>query len=146
MEVDNIETIKIYLSGSMSGVSFEEQTKWRRKVTEAIKYGYEREKNVDFFNPVNYYNFKEKRYKNEKEIMEFDIYNLRNSNLVIVNFNNALSIGTAMELMLAKELRIPVVGWNSSKEELHPWLTECVTRMCEDLREAVEYVVEFYLN
>lgn len=146
MEVDNIEAIKIYLSGSMSGVSFEEQTKWRHKVTEAIKYGYEREKNVDFFNLVNYYNLKEKRYKNEKEIMEFDIYNLRNSNLVIVNFNNALSIGTAMELMLAKELRIPVVGWNSSKEELHPWLTECVTRMCEDLRETVEYVVEFYLN
>ena len=144
--MSNIETIKIYLSGSMSGVSFEEQTKWRQKVMEALKFGYEREKNISFFNPVSYYNFKEKRYKNEKEVMEFDLYNLRNSDLIIVNFNNVWSIGTAMELMLAKELRIPIVGWNSSNEELHPWLTECVTRMCEDLREAVEYTVEFYLN
>ena len=50
------------------------------------------------------------------------------------------------ELILAKEYRIPVIGWNSSGEELHPWLVECITRMCDNLRDAVEHTVEFYLN
>lgn len=141
-----METFKIYLSGSMSDISFEEQSKWRKMVIDAINYGYEHEKKAIFFNPINYYNFEEHKHKSEKEIMEFDLYNLRNSNLVIVNFNNIRSIGTAMELMLAKEMHIPVIGWNSSCEALHPWLSECVTRLCDNLREAVEHVVEFYLN
>ena len=115
-------------------------------VINAIKYGYEHEKNASFFNPVDYYNFEEKQHKSEREIMEFDLYNLRNSDLVIVNFNNIWSIGTAMELMLAKEMHIPVIGWNPNDEVLHPWLKECVTRLCDNLREAVEHVVSYYLN
>ena len=141
-----METVKIYLSGSMAGVSFEEQSKWRQNVMDAINHQFEHEKKAIFFNPVNFYNFKEKQQKSEKEVMEFDLYNLRSSDLVIVNFNNIWSIGTAMELMLAKEMHIPVIGWNSSGEELHPWLAECTTRLCDNLRETVEHVVEFYLN
>lgn len=141
-----METMKIYLSGSMMGSSWEEQSKWRQKVIDAINYQYEHEKKAVFFNPVNYYNFNEKQHKSEKEIMEFDLYNLRNSDIVIVNFNNIWSIGTAMELMLAKETHIPVIGWNSSGKELHPWLAECTTRLCDSLKDTVEHVVEFYLN
>lgn len=141
-----METVKIYLSGSMSGVSFEEQSKWRHKVMDAINHQYEHEKKVSFFNPVAYYNTKDGQHKSEKEVMEFDLYNLRSSDLIIVNFNNIWSIGTAMELMLAKEMHIPVIGWNSSGEELHPWLSECTTRLCDNLRDTVEHVVNFYLN
>lgn len=141
-----MESVKIYLSGSMCGVSWEEQSKWRQNVMDAINYQYEHDKKATFFNPVNFYNSKEKQYKSEKEVMEFDLYNLRNSDIVIVNFNNIWSIGTAMELMLAKEMHKPVIGWNSSGEELHPWLSECVTRLCDDMRETVEHVVSFYLN
>lgn len=141
-----METVKIYLSGSMMGVSFEEQSKWRQNVMDAINFQYEHEKKATFFNPVRFYNFKEKTHKSEKEIMEFDLYNLRNSDIVIVNFNNIWSIGTAMELMLAKEMHKPVIGWNSSGEELHPWLNECTTRLCDSLKDTVEHVVNFYLN
>lgn len=142
-----METIKIYLSGSMSGVSWEEQTKWRKQVMDAIKYNdYHYDKKPVFFDPTRFYNFEEKQQKSEREVMEFDLYNLRNSDLVIVNVNNQWSLGTMSELILAKEYRIPVIGWNSSGEELHPWLVECVTRMCDNLREAVEHTVEFYLN
>ena len=143
----DMETIKIYLSGSMSGVSWEEQTKWRKQVMDAIKYNdYHYDKKPVFFDPTRFYNFEEKQQKSEREVMEFDLYNLRNSDLVIVNVNNQWSLGTMSELILAKEYRIPVIGWNSSGEELHPWLVECVTRMCDNLREAVEHTVEFYLN
>lgn len=141
-----MESVKIYLSGSMCGVSWEEQSKWRQNVMDAINYQYEHDKKVCFFNPVNFYNFKDKQQKSEREVMEFDLYNLRNSDIVIVNYNNVWSIGTAMELILAKEMHKPVIGWNSSNEELHPWLVECTTRLCNDMRETVEHVVEFYLN
>lgn len=142
-----METVKIYLSGGMGNLSFEEQSKWRKQIADAIRYGeYDYEKKPIFFNPVDYYNFEVTRHKTEKEIFEFDLYNLRNSNLVIVNFNDEKSIGTAMELMLAKELNIPIIAFGANNKEIHPWLTECCSRVCDNIREVVEYTVEFYLT
>ena len=141
-----METVKIYLSGGMSGISFKEQSKWRSNIMDEIRYNREYTKSPTFFNPVMYYNFNEKLHKSEKEIMEFDLYNLRNSDLVIVNFNNPASIGTAMELMLAKERNIPVIAFGINDQDVHPWLLECCTRICDDIRETVNHVVEFYLN
>ena len=136
-----METVKIYLSGGMGALSFEEQSKWRQQIQDAIKFNYECEKKPVFFNPVDYYTFEEKRHKTEREIVEFDLYNLRNSDLVIVNFNDPKSIGTAAELAIAYDMHIPVIGINKDKQELHPWLIEFTTRMCEDIRETVEHVV-----
>lgn len=142
-----MQNFKIYLSGSMMDSSWEEQTKWRQQIQNAIKFGdYDYEKKVTFFDPTQYYNFEEKKQKNEREVMEFDLYNLRNSNLVVVNLNNPKSLGTMSELILAYEHHIPVIGWNSSGETLHPWIECCITRMCDNLRETVEHIVEFYLN
>ena len=142
-----MKNVKIYLSGGMGNLNFEEQSKWRKKISDAIMFGdYDYSMKPIFFNPVNYYNLIEKRHKSEREAMEFDLYNLRNSDLVIVNFNDKKSIGTAMELMLARELRIPVIAFGTNGEEIHPWLSECCTRICDNLRECVEYIVEFYLN
>ena len=142
-----MENFYIYLSGGMSSLSFEEQTKWRLQIENAIKYGeYDIEKKVNFFSPPNYYNFEEVRHKSEREVMEFDLNALRKSDLVIVNFNDPKSIGTAAELILAKEYRIPVVGFGANDKEIHPWLLECCTRMCDNIREVVDYIVEFYLQ
>lgn len=142
-----MERCKIYLSGGMGNLSFEEQSKWRSQIMNAIKFGdYDYEKKPLFFDPTQYYNFEDERHKSEREVLEFDLHNLRNSDLVIVNFNDPNSIGTASELAIAKELHIPIVGINKNNQELHPWLIEFTTRMCESIREAVDYVVEFYLN
>lgn len=143
-----METVKIYLSGAMAGISWKEQTEWRQQIKNKIKFcDCDYEKNVTFFDPTRYYNFKEKHQKSEKEVMEFDLYNLRNSDLVIVNLGNNgnKSIGTAMELMLAKELHIPVIAFGDNNE-LHPWLKCCTSRLCENIQEVVSYVTEFYLN
>lgn len=141
-----METVKIYLSGGMGNLSWEEQTKWRRNASDAIEFNHDYEKKPIFFDPTRYYNFEEERQKSEAEIMEFDLYNLRRSDLVIVNINDAKSLGTMSELILAHELHIPVIGWVSTDEPVHPWIECCVTRMCDNMREVVEHVVEFYLN
>ena len=142
-----MEQLKIYLSGGMTGLSLEEQTKWRNQIQDAIKYGdFDLNKKPIFFDPTNYYLPTATEHKTEREAMEFDLNALRKSDLVIVNFNAPKSIGTAMELMLAKELHIPVIGLNKNGLDLHPWLVECTTRMCDDMRELVNHVVNYYLK
>lgn len=141
-----METIKIYLSGGMGNLSFEEQSKWRKNIQDAIKFNYDCEKKPIFFNPVDYFNFEEVRYQNQREVMEFDLNGLRHSDLVIVNFNDPASLGACAELAVAYEMKIPIVGINKDGKELHPWLIEFTSRMCSSLKEAAEYVVDFYLN
>lgn len=141
-----METCRIYLSGGMSGLNFEQQSKWRQQIQDSIKYEYDCEKKPLFFNPVSYFNFEEKRHKTELEAMEFDLHNLRNSNLMIVNFNDPASLGTAMEVALAYELRMPIIGLNKDNQVLHSWLECSCNRIFTNLRELVDYVVEFYLN
>lgn len=142
-----MENVRVYLSGGMGSLSFEEQSKWRKQIIDAVKFGdYHYEKKPIFFNPVDFYNFTEVRYKSEREVMEFDLNALRHSDLVIVNFNDPKSIGTAMELMLAKELRIPVIGFGVNSQTIHPWLLESCNRVCDNMREVVSHIVDFYLN
>ena len=142
-----METVKIYLAGGMMNLSIEEQSKWRKQVRDAINYGdFDYSKKPVFCDPTQHYSFEKVEYKSQREVFEYDLYNVRKSDLVIVNFNDEKSIGTAMELAIAKEHRIPVIGLNKDGKELHPWLTECCTRICDDMRELVAHVVDFYLN
>ena len=138
--------VNVYLSGGMSGLSLDEQTKWRRAIRNEILLNCKWEKKPVFFDPTQHYSVFEEEHKSEREAMEYDLYKLRNSDLVIVNFNSPKSIGTSMELMLAKEYHIPVIGLNKDGLDIHPWLIECTTRMCNDIREVVDHVVAFYLN
>lgn len=142
-----MDRLRIYMAGGMNGLSFEEQIKWRSNVRDAILYGgYDYEIKPLFFSPPEYYPINEPVHKSEREAMEFDLNALRKSDLVVVNFNAPNSIGTAMELMLARELRIPVVGLNKDGVELHPWIIECTTRICDDMYELVEHITSHYLN
>ena len=134
------------MSGGMGNLSFEEQSRWRQQIQDAIKYNYECEKKAIFFNPVQYFNFEEVKHKSEREVMEFDLNGLRHSDLVIVNFNDPSSLGTCAELAIAYEMKLPIVGINKDNKELHPWLECFCNRICTSLREAAEYIAEFYLN
>lgn len=146
-----MENVKIYLSGAMGGLSIEEQNKWRTRLKNAILYGdYDFTKFPIFHSPPEYYpwieDINQSERKSEREVMEFDLYQVRNADLIIVNFTNPSSIGTAMELMLAKELHIPIIGLNADNKELHSWLTESCLRICDNMKELVDHVVKFYLN
>lgn len=117
------------------------------QIKNAILYGdYEYDCKPVFFDPTLYYTIHDKHHKNEREAMEFDLNALRKSDLIIVNFNKPDSLGTAMELALAYEYRIPVVGLLKDDVDIHPWLKECATRICHDMRELVSHTVNFYLK
>ena len=78
--------------------------------------------------------------------MEFDLHKLRTSNLVIINFNDMNSLGSMAELAIAYELKIPVVGLDIQKQDLHPWEIEMCNRIFDDIDEMLDYVEDFYLR
>ena len=138
-----METYRIYLAGSMSGISFEESNMWREVSKEYLE---SRECNyhVKTINPNDYFNFLVKRHETEEEIRRFDIHKVDISDLIFVNLNGK-SIGTAMELQHAFDKSIPIVGYKDDKEDLHPWLQCVCDRVFDNQKDALEYINEFYL-
>lgn len=137
--------VKFYMAGGMAGLSVEEQMEWRKDIKKRINNSLIHDPTY-FFQPPYYYQPNGDYHRSEREAFLFDLNRLRHSDIVIVNFNVSKSIGTAMEIAVAHENRIPVIGLNEDKNELHPWLYECCTRICETREELVEHIVNFYLN
>lgn len=134
--------MKIYLAGGMGDLSFEEQNEWRKSLRRELQ-----DDDTYVLNPVMFYNFEAPpKHKTNREVMEFDLHQVRTSDLIVVNFNDPHSLGTAMELAIARENKIPIIGLNDTGAELHPWLTEHCTRVCDSMSELVEHVKKFYIR
>jgi len=100
-------------------------------------------------NPNDHFNFlDDTTYESQREIMEYDLYKVRNSNLLIVNFNDPSSIGTACEMAIAYDKKIPIIGLCESVkiEKLHPWLKCFCNRIFTDREELILYVLKQYMN
>jgi nucleoside 2-deoxyribosyltransferase len=133
---------KIYLAGKMAGLTFEEMNTWRQQITNMLQYNTDKPLHIE--NPCDYYNFERDRSTyTDKEVKEFDLWLVKNCDLVIVNLDFPDSIGTAIELHMASEWKIPVIGFG--KTEVHPWMELCLTKRCKTMLDAVEYVIDFYL-
>lgn len=132
----------------MGNLSWEEQTIWRdlfiglidkNKRTHDYKYI------LNIINPPQFYNFKDKRHDSELEVMKYDIRHVKTSNLIIANFNDPNSIGTAQELAIAYDRDTPIIGINNN-EDLHPWLLCCCDKIFTNIEGCVNYVIDFYLT
>lgn len=142
-----MDTFKIYLAGGMGNLTWEEQTSWRKSITDILMkckdcYKYK----LDIINPVDYYNFEYKYHDSELEIMKFDLRLVKSSDLIIVNFNDPSSIGTAQELAIAYDRDIPIIGINEGDTEIHPWLESNVDKMFNSFSNCWAYIVDFYLT
>ena len=136
--------ISIYLAGAMTGLPFNEQISWRNDFTDMIQERRAIER-IMVFNPCLAYSPSDNRHKTEKEVMRYEIYNLKKADVVVVNLNNQDSIGTCMEIAIAHDHGIPIVGLYDGDEPLHPWLEECCTRVCDSMDELIEYVADYYI-
>lgn len=145
-----MKKLKIYEAGKMSGASFDEMNNWRQELKTQLLLaaeisGYQ----IQVINPVDYYNFKEKKYQSEAEVMEYDLAHATTSNIVVVNLDGLNSSdGTKIELHDAMyHNRIPVIAFGDKKlyENLHPWIKENITRVEESIEDVVRYIQEFYM-
>ena len=146
-----METLNIYLAGGMQKFGkkdFNESNYWRVHIEqELMKLDCGRQTRI--CNPNDYYSFYDNspRYSTMREVMEFDLNKVRNSDLIIVNFNDLKSLGTMAELAIAYEHRIPVLGLctEESYSMLHPWQKEMSNRIFGDIDEMLDYVEDYYL-
>ena len=132
-----------YLAGGMGKFgkdNFDEGNCWRVYCKKVLE-NYEGKYSIELINPNDFFNFLEEppRYASQREIMEFDINKVRNSDLIIMNFNDMWSLGSMAELAIAYEKRIPVIGLDIDKQELHPWQMEMCTRIFDNIDEMLDY-------
>ena len=145
-----MKNFSIYLAGEMGKFGkeyFDKGNKWRvgcKKTLEGLHTDYK----LSVCNPNDYFNFLDepRKYESEREIMEFDLNKVRNSDLIIINFNDMYSLGSMAELAIAYEKRIPVIGLNENNQTLHPWQTEMCNRIFVNIYEMIEYVQNYYLT
>lgn len=140
---------KIYLSGGMQKFgkeNFDKSNDWREYCKTALE-TCECDYKVKVCNPNDLFNFKDKpQYTSQREVMNLDIHKLRQSDLVIVNFNDKWSLGTMSEIAIAYDRCIPVIGINPDNQDLHPW-QECICeRIFNNIDEMLDYIQDFYLR
>lgn len=142
------DKLKIFLSGGMTGLTEEEASKWRTsfKLNNAVQ----DDTPFIFIDPTYYYFPTDKTTQEyEKEAMNYDLYLVKHSDLIIVNFNSLSSIGTAQELMLAHTLNKPIIGMipEDKYEQLHPWYKEECMKIFKyksnELEETVQKIIRY---
>ena len=86
-------------------------------------------------------NFRDKQIDSANEIVEFDLQDVRDADLILVNYSKP-SIGTAMEVFYAAHDRGKFVVAFSPFEfaDCSPWMVRFCTRILPDLESALLYI------
>lgn len=141
--------LTIYLAGKMSGLNKNDYCKWRSELTDAlIDKSFLVGSSIQIINPTDYFDFDDMDRHLEKEVMQFDLNMVRQSDIVIVNVSGvSSSIGTAIELYEANRLNIPVVAYTEGNvvDDIHPWIENCFSTVQMNKDELVDYIRDFYM-
>lgn len=139
----------IYLCGGMGKFGkerFSEANEWRIDINNKIRDASNGK--ISCCNPNDHFNFlDDKEYSSQREVMEYDLYRVRNSDVIVVNFNDPNSIGSACEMAIAYYKRIPIIGLCEYGENnnLHPWLKCMCNRIFVDREKLILYIVKHYI-
>lgn len=141
---------KIYTCGRMSGIPYEEQMKWRNQIENEISLRTDRK--VIFVHPPVFYGYHADFHKSEKEIMDWELKQICECDVIIVNLDGVMqSIGSHMELgaacgaKISSGKNISIIGVGKSKEFVHPWIEMCQLRYEETIEDAADYIAKYLL-
>ena len=73
---------KIYTVGKMKNISYTEQMLWRIKIANLIKKN--TEEKVSFVHPPLFYNYEQKDYKSEREVKEWELNQVKQSDILAI--------------------------------------------------------------
>jgi nucleoside 2-deoxyribosyltransferase len=119
----------IYLCGPINGRSDSDCTDWRETV-KAAWHG-------ECLDPMRHdYRGREQEPGIAAKIVAQDTEDLRATDALLVYFDKP-SVGTSMEVLLAHQMRKPVVVVNASGKPLSPWLSHHATSVCESVGDAL---------
>ena len=85
--------------------------------------------------------FVDRQVDSANEIVEFDLQDVRDADIVLVNYNKP-SIGTSMEVFYAShDLGKFVVAFSPFEyKDCSPWMARYCTKIVPDLESAVNYI------
>ena len=91
-------------------------------------------------------NFKDREVDSANEIVEFDLQDVREADIILVNYNKP-SIGTAMEVFYAShELGKFVVAFSPFEfRDCNPWMVKFCTKILPSLENAVDYINRHFI-
>ena len=124
----------IYLSGPIMDEALGAAREWRSEAAHLF--------NGEFklLDPMRR-KFVDRQVDSANEIVEFDLQDVRDADIILVNYNKA-SIGTSMEVFYASHnLGKFVVAFSPFEyKDCSPWMARFCTKIVPDLETAVEYI------
>ena len=92
-------------------------------------------------------NFKDREVDSANEIVEFDLQDVRDADILLVNYCKP-SIGTSMEVFYAShDLGKFVVAFSSFEfKDCSPWMVRFCTKILPSLDAAIEYIREHFVQ
>lgn len=137
---------KIFTSGKMSGLSYEESMSWRREIENVILNL--TDKKVVFIHPPEYFGFGNSDLKLARH---WEINQIANSDIIIMYLPTIKdSIGTHIELGIVeginrvREKKIEVIGIGKPNTD-HLWVTEGLSYKADTVQDAAEIINNFLL-
>ena len=125
---------KIYLSGPIMDEHSGAAREWRETAKTLLGDGF---KTLD---PMRR-KFVDRQVDSANEIVEFDLQDIRDADIILVNYNKA-SIGTSMEVFYAAHnLGKFVVAFSPFEyRDCSPWMARFCTKILPSLEDAVNYI------
>lgn len=133
------ERKKVYLSGPIMDENPELAKTWRERATDQLK------NNFIILDPMRR-NFKDREVDSANEIVEFDLQDVRDADILMVNYNKT-SIGTSMEVFYAAhDLGKFIVAFSPYPfKECSPWMVRYCTKILPTFEEAVQYIQDNFV-
>lgn len=132
----------IYLAGAITCYYKEGKLKtaqeWRQKATDFFK-----DRGHSVFDPT--INFQYNSIYPASEMVRQNDFYLDKADIILVNIDDLdKSYGTIYEIITARCLNKPVVGFGSNKITSHPHISACITSSNFDLDMALDYISSVY--
>lgn len=91
--------------------------------------------------------FKDREVDSANEIVEFDLQDVRDADILLVNYNKA-SIGTSMEVFYgAQNLGKFVIAFSPFEfKNCSPWMVRYSTKILPTMEEAVNYLITHFID
>jgi len=131
---------KIYLCGPIMDEHEGAARAWRVQATELLK------EHFVLLDPMRR-NFKDREVDSANEIVEFDLQDIRDADIILVNYNKN-SVGTSMEVFYAShELKKFVVAFSPfTFQDCSPWMVRFCTKILPSLERACGYITEHFID
>lgn len=132
--------MKVYLSGASKCLK-DEGNNWRKECEELVE---QLDWDMDVVNPNTFFNYSTMIPDTEKQCMTCLLHHVTKSDIILCNLDYTMSsVGTGIELGMARALGIPVIGFGKGIE-VYGWAEEMCDCVFDSAGEALSYIYSYY--